>query len=211
MAASLQRVQKGRDDEHDALAQERAVDEHEGVQRADQLSEVHISGVDFNASEHFVLNVFQQFYRDALRDDQHRWHGTLLAWDIQKLSPEEAIKSCTLIAAKHKRFSTQTHGGTGFLAVANPSVEKLLIQVSEIQGQVFDCTPPDRTVRRRATVKRSNRNRRRRDSSSVRDPWAVSHVEMIDMDARDRVPPNKFPIRRLWAARVAGVHTTLLH
>jgi hypothetical protein len=209
---SLQRVQQGIADEQDALAQEKAVDEHEGVQRAGQLGEVHISGVDFNASKEDVLRTFRQFYREALSGAQP-WYGMLVAWDIQRLSPDEAIEGVHLVPAKQKRFATQTHGGHGYVAVATGGVEQLLVEASK--SPALNCTPPDLPKRRQqgVSVQKRRGHKKSVDVSSTRDLLGVSRVQMIDLDPREGFNLSnshsweEFPVSCLWEAEVSAVRT----
>lgn len=190
--ASLRRVQQGRADEEEFFAQEEAVGQHESVQRADKLLEVHISGLDYNASESHVLEVFRKFYRAALNGAQPR-HGTLLAWDILKLSPEEGIQKVSLVRAKKKRFAAQIHGGHGFVVVHESSVAELLFKASE--NPELNCTPPGRSTRKceGVSVQRKRGTKRSVDVTSTHYPLSVSRVQMTDQDPTEPLSFRKTP------------------
>lgn len=139
VVASLQRVQQTKADQQETETLKDTVDAHEGVQRAEKVTEVHISGVDFNADQTYVLENFRDFYRQALGGVQP-WHGMLIAWGINGLSPEEAVQGVHLVQAKRKRFAAQTHGGHGYVAVADASVAGLFVRAS--RAPALNCTSP---------------------------------------------------------------------
>jgi hypothetical protein len=143
---------------------------------------VHISGVDFLASEADVLATFRSFYRAALCGAQP-WYGRLLAWDIQRLSPEEAILGVHLVRAKKKRFPTQKHGGHGYVALVNTSVGELFCAASKRPELI--CAPSGGAAKRKQGVSVQRRwGKKYVDVNSTHDFLGVSRVQMIDLDRR---------------------------